>query len=488
MKKITVLFLCVALGGTIFAQRAMRRNDFVARSEFSIIGNKDAKSLADYVVKANESNPYRAACEKTYEWNSKRNIWELFIVRDIVYNAFGKESRETFSMPDGSILEESTYRYNGNNQLIEKIKKEVDGSVLVNSEKKVYDYDNVVLDFKILNETYAWDLNAQAWSFTDFANKKQVTRDAQGRVINFSIFVPLLGVYDELHRTQIGYDKTSGEATTYLYKSLQYKPSDKSYYWQTEFDLRDIEWENTDHQILKEWRELILGNNRVKKATYYVNGVIDGYMLVDYVEGKRDFHVRDTYADEDSIGIEHTLTTLDENGSYREDIYKYFDEYANGNTYHIYAITTCNEHGDIVDYIEYEQIGSGELKTMCHNKFEYKYDEATGVITEMIQTDLDTESGKYNPTIKIEYSNIVNTGIEDVVKNSELSYWISGNTLKISMLGLHEYAIYSTTGLLMSSGKVSDIVDVDISNFASGIYMLRVTGSSGSEVVKFVCK
>ncbi len=489
MKKITLLLLCVAFGGTIFAQRLMKKNEFVARSEYSIVGNKDVKTVSNHVAKVNsERNPYRAAREKAYEWNTKRNKWELYAIRDIVYDAFGNERRETFSLQEGVPFEESTYRYDANNQIVEKITQKADGSVLVNSEKKVFKYDEIVTNFSTLKETYNWNDATQKWELGYDAYKRPVIRDAQGRVIYFSVSVPYMGAYSETFRTTISYDNVSNKAATYLYESLQYRASDKSYYWQKEFDLRDIEWENTDGQILKEWRELILGNNRVKKATYYWNGKIDGYMLVDYVEDKRDFHVRDTYSDINVIGQEHTLETLDDNGSYREDIYEYFGEYANGNTYHKWAITTCNEHGDIVDYIEYEQIGSGEQKTMCHNKFEYKYDETTGVMTEMVQTDLDTSTGNYNKTFKIEYSNIVNTGIDDVFANQQLTYRLSDNALNISMQGLSEYVIYNTTGLVVASGKAADFAAVDVSAFASGVYMLKATGAAGTEVVKFVRK
>ncbi len=490
MKRFTIFTLCALFTTTMFAsQRFTRNKEFIAKKEFSVIENNNAQTLAKYVQKSNSNNIWRAAREKAYEWNTSKKRWELYGIYDHEYNDLGYVTYDVFSLREGVPYEDYTYKYDENNEVIEKLTRVASGSNFVNAEKKIFDYDDVVTDYVILNETHNWDENNQEWLFNDFGNKREITRDEQGRVIKFSIAVPFMGSYDETYRTTMSYDEESGEAATYLYESLQYKASDKSFYWQTEFDLRDIEWENTDGQILKEWRELILGNNRVKKATYYLDGEIDGYMLVDYVEGKRDFYVRDTYRDINVVGQAHTLETLDDNGSYREDIYEYFGEFANGNTYHSWAITTCNEHGDVVDYIEYEQVGAGATKTMCHNKFEYKYDEATGAMTEMVQTDLDTSTGTYNLMFKVEYSGITNvaTDIENIeANNATLTYEIEGNNIKFAMSGMTNYSICTLSGITVVSGNAFESATTDLSSLASGVYILKVSGTEGYNVQKFI--
>ncbi len=55
-------------------------------------------------------------------------------------------------------------------------------------------------------------------------------------------------------------------------------------------EARNIQWENTDGQIVREFSELLIGANRVSRAEMYFEGKSDGYRIVTYpTPGKPDF-------------------------------------------------------------------------------------------------------------------------------------------------------------------------------------------------------
>lgn len=212
---------------------------------------------------------------------------------DFQYNPAGFLTQEKLTDMEG-FVSVTDYTLDANNQVIEKVSYDMEGEEKLYTEKKVSKYDTKVIDFTTEVMSYTWQDTDWAESYDSF--KRPVTRNADGNVTNFTVLSPDMsdgGTFKEIEKTDITYNETTKQADTFKFSSLQYDGT--SLAWSLEWDIRDIEWENTDGQIVNTWEELILGNNRIKKVAVYYNGNLDGYTIAKYpVPGKPDYQVDET--------------------------------------------------------------------------------------------------------------------------------------------------------------------------------------------------
>lgn len=480
MRNFTLLILGAALCcGQADAARNLKTAKFITPCPVSSKMKKsDAKRQILKKMRAGNAAIWKAAHEEAFFFDGEE--WLFDGSYDTEYDKSGKPVLEKYTDFEGNVTNH-TYKYDGNGQCLERISVEIYDGEEQYSERKTYTYDEKVTDFKTSEISYQWDGDDWAESYGSF--KRPVQRNADGNVTEFSVFVPFMGKYDEIERTQITYDATTGKADTYKFMRLDYDENFEEY-WNAEYDIFDIEWENTDGQIVKDWDALVLGNNRVKKASYNYDGEFDGYRIASYTEGKIDFEIDETDADSNVL-LEHNYLTTDENGSFREDIYEYFGEEA----YHNYQTVTYNDKGDVLLSEQFEEMGEDMAMLMGGERNTYTYDEATGVMTEVVSEMYDADMEDYIPFIKIVYSGIIDAaGVGSVVGNqAKLQCSTVGNSLRIAMEGMTGYAVYDLSGAMVcAAGTSGDVAEISLDTVAKGAYIVKATGSKGFGTAKFI--
>jgi len=299
---------------------------------------------------------------------------------------------ETNDLDETSV---TVLEYDQHDNVIKRTKSTLDGDELTPYEITTYTYDPVVTDFQT-------SMISQTWTGSDWmenGQKRPVTRNEQGNVTAVEIYVPFNGTYDLTEERVITYNGNT--ADTYTHKHLDYDGTD--FFWQTGTEARNIQWENTDGQIVGEFPELLIGANRVRRAEMYFEGEPDGYRIVSYpTPGKPDFVAIETGFDETEIYERHTYVETDDNGSFVEEFEYPFDGYSSK------LIGTYDDKGNPKLIEEYET-EADETFIVTGEKYEYSYDPETGNLLEVIfyGLDPDSENAEYIPYYKSVYSEFI---------------------------------------------------------------------------------
>lgn len=495
MKKLYLLALvAMTCGSQAVAQSNTKRQQ---SAKPKLISEKIMLS-SDKNLTARQAIERLNAAEKSQEiWRAGREEAFVFIegewlpesTYDFQYNPAGFLTQEKLTDMDG-FVSVTDYTLDANNQATEKVSYDMEGEEKLYTEKKVSKYDTKVIDFTTEVMSYTWQDTDWAESYDSF--KRPVTRNADGNVTNFTVLSPDMsdgGTFKEIEKTDITYNETTKQADTFKFSSLQYDGT--SLAWSLEWDIRDIEWENTDGQIVNTWEELILGNNRIKKVAVYYDGNLDGYTIAKYpVSGKQDFQVDETDND-GNVYVKHNLTTTDDYGSYREEyLYYFYDDDLTTLDASEYAIVKFNEKGDLLSAEQFME-EAGETIQMAGERYTYTYDATTGLATETLieMYNSDETVLAYEPFLKIIRSNFIDAaGVGEITGTAAaLSCSVSGNELRMFMPGMTGYAIYSVSGAMAEAGNAgNDNTNVNISSLAPGVYIVKAVGTNGAASKKFI--
>jgi len=467
--KTTTLFTVLALAGTLSlsAQPAGRRTT-KAKGVFGFVAKKSTQEQAQPGHCASRTKaPLKASaapaapiwCAATIAEEIYDGEWLPMSVTTSTYNTAGLPLVEIHD--EDGLLFRTTYRYDANNQELEVIEEtNEEGEGYYNSARKTYEYDTVVKDFRTATTNYVWDDVESAWTEQGNIWKRSVNRNNQGNVTDITVSVPYQGSMMPTEKTTITYDATTQKADTWSFQQYDSYLEE----WGAPLTYSDIVWENTNGQLVLSSEQFVLGDNRLKSAMITDEGEDIGLLQVTYAAGKRDFDARLIYSD--GTGYEtHKLTTLDENGSYREEMGSY-DE-TGAEIGFEYVIEKYDAQSNPVLYEEYFSEEGGEPELMGGTKVEYTYDEQNRLLTETqyewtptYDDDDNMTGGSYEPMVRRVYSDYkdVTTGIVPPVAQQSAGI-----------------AVYSLQGVA---------VGTDTKKLPAGIYLVK----SGNKVTKMLKK
>lgn len=470
--------------------------------------NSQPKTTSRFAVRTGETaaaiwKPYK---EYGYEYNpSLQDPWVKTMEFTLDYD---KRGNETFYQ---SADDERTYTtYDENNMKIETISQKKENGNWVSTERKTYKYDQNVHDFVIDQNYYSWDPVNEEWN-NIYSHKYDIERDSEGRVTKKTKLLLYQGEYELIDRTEIVYGE-DGKAKTYTLFEVKGYEKDGTPIIKESLRLENIEWENTNGQILHTHETFYSGDNRIKKATRYDNEELDSEIEVTYTAGKIDFKEVRTYAGGEEAEI-NTLTTLDDNGSFRGETQGFYDMNEDKMftedemVFREYTIEMYNERKNVISSEEFassepepdpeatmapvtrvepeegmERVG-GSLMT-------YTYGDR-GEILEQIIEEWDYVEGVYEKIMKLVSTDFrdVTTGLETTLTESgNLVYSVSKDgIIEFSMEGMNSYAIYNVNGAAIVNAQAGGNAGSEsIAQLPAGLYILKVMGTKGTETVKFL--
>lgn len=491
MKNCTLLLLGMFVCSSVATaqQRFVRSNVKSENLQEKYVSPKISKSrigIKPNFITRSENAILKPQVETIYSY--AEGNWDLFITSFLKYDLKGNivEALED----DGELQEKITTVYNENSKVLNRLSlvSEDGGETWQNSEKKEYEYDEIATDFITKLTTSSWvDEN---WKI-DHSNKLDVTRNGKGFVTRMAIKPYFEGKYEETEYTQTIYENGDLPAQTWKHYMANYNENQELVMSEAvRYD--KIKWENSDGQILNhDEGEFVVGNNRIKSADIYDAGVKTATLRVTYTN-KRDFESIMSSTTGSDV-IKHKLTDTDQNGSYKEQFIKIFDENQDGvmEEYNEYVLVSCDAHKNIVKE-EFFVIIDGETEQTDGMKTDYIYGD-DGEIHEMITYIWNYEEEKYDPIEKLVASNFIDvtqpTGVAMQTLQAALKCHIEDGKLFFSMNGAAHYAVYNVSGTrVIDENTSNDNESISISYLPDGLYFLVVEGSEGVERVKFIKK
>ncbi len=175
--------------------------------------------------------------------------------------------------------------------------------------------------------------------------------------------------------------------------------------------------------------------------------------------------------------------TLDENGSFREDIYERFDA-----PYHSWQICKYDMRGNLIEIEQYEEM-DGETTMLLGEIYEYTYDSNTDVPLQVLSYAYNSDNSSYEPVMKVIYSGIIDAsaGVNEITAQpSSLAIKIQDNTLTASLPSMNHYRIMSISGTLIFEGYANETVNINISTLPAGAYLFQANSPNGSQTTKFL--
>lgn len=377
--------------------------------------------------KATAAQPlWRAATEEFYIYDGGE--WMLMDNTTLTFDQAGNPL--TTVVDEDGYLTRTTYTYDANNK---ETSATVENDESGTGEEWIYDtrtvktYDPVVTDFMTSKMEYMWDDVAADWGpGNKQSQRKTVTRDAQGRVTSVEItaYFSFNDSWGIVSRTDIAYDEATGKATSYAYRQADdIDPATGMAVLGSPTVYKNLEWLETDGQLVGDIDDMLLGANRFTKADIYDGEGEDeipiGTYEVTYTDGKEDFVVTGLSAD----GMEkevRTYTTTDANGSFTEEIAYYYDENEDGE----FTDDECERESLVMTYdaqgnTTLEEYRSGD-EIMEGSRTTYTYDPTTQAVTEAlteiysVEYDDETEeiiSEGYQPMGKVVYSDFIDATV-----------------------------------------------------------------------------
>lgn len=413
-KKIT-LFAAAALLAVApaVAQRAAHKVGFVRSATFAKnakdFSPREKANLAKDVMKRVKKSGKASALwcpstEMVYEY--MEGEWMEGSVYTYTYDEAGN-ALEVVENYEGSLYR-TTNEYNANGKVVSAITEyDEDGTGYIKDSRTDKAYDPVVTDLVTANTVYMWDDVESDWVLGG-GNlwKRDVKRNEAGNVTNVNIQTYFDGDYVESERTVLTYG-ANGKADTYSYSQLttDWDPATESVVtvWGTPTMYKNLEWENTDGQIVGEFSALVLGNNRVRKADIYEGEEQTGTFEATYEAGSANF----SYVVNSLDGMEtttHTYTVKDQNGSYEETITETFEGEVMGAEG---MVVEYDDHGNITLEMAYLDM-EGEREIMGAARYAYTYGGPHGEVTEMLIEEYDFDLMDYVPMMKVVSSDFVN--------------------------------------------------------------------------------
>lgn len=493
MTKSTLLLMSAFIlsSGIVSAQQRFTKKSIKKDKTEEVYTHPRLKSAIPSVksfASAEEANcVWKPKKETFFEYDPESEGWEEYAVATYEYDDNANTLVAVFN--DGESKSQTILKYDKYNNVIENISQAWEGEQWVNQERSVYTYDDVVTDYQISSDKYNWDSQKGQWNNT-YSHKKEITRNDLGYVTSLSIKMLYGGEYEELERTEITYDKGGSlPAQSWEHYSLNY---DLEFKKDTKFD--KMAWESCDGQILATSEEFMIGNNRLKSAKIYDyedDGTYTSNYKAEYPNSsKRDFKVT-LSPTEGPQKIEHILTELDENGSYKEEYIETLDEDGDGvmEVYDSYMLAIYDENKNPVKEEMYEVVDGMEEQTDGQS-MEYQYGEHNEIL-ETVNSMWNYDEGVYEPVEKIvasEFTEIV-TAIENNYVQGNLNYQLENGNISFSMDGMKQYAIFNANGTKVAGEQTNaDNATVSTITLLQGLYILVVSGQNQTASVKFLRK
>lgn len=387
---------------------------------------------------------------------------EWFMLGEVLFTYDTKGNVLTQSVDEDGVTMVTTNTYNDDNMLTSRIDYECEeGDEPQYISKRTYVYDPIVKDYYIERMGYDW--TGEDWEENYYCEINDITRNAAGSIVEIVKKVPYNGEMSPAYKSVWHYNETTGEADEYAYYA-NLNPASAEWELYDGVSYKNIEWQNTNGQMTKDFEELIEGPNRIKQAEVYFEDELDGYIFVTY-SGENDYIIKSTFNDPSLVAMEVVRETLDENGSYSRSILLYLDDDDNitEEPYESEIETiTYDAHGNVVE-VRMEAIYGDDFPYIASEKYDYVYDE-DGNPAEVTVSYYDEEEEDYIAISRTVYGEYIDvTGGTSGIENIAI-----GNNCKA-------VEVYNLNGV-----KVTD----SLNGLAKGLYIVR----NGLSVTKIAVK
>lgn len=477
---------------------------------YQMPGSKSSQLQNTYrSTRASETAIWKPYKEYGYEYNpALEDPWVKTLEFSMEYDTRGNETYFLSEESDGSSRTYTTY--DENSMKTETITQDLKGDRWLNTERRVYAYDKIVTDFVIEQTYYGWDEVNEEWKIS-YSHKYDIERDSEGRITKKTRFLLYLNEYEVHERAEITYGDDGKAKTWTMFRLMGYN-EDGTPIIEEAMRYENMEWENTNGQIIESHEVFMLGDNRMKKATRYDNGEHSAEIEITYTPEKRDFRQLTTDISGEEAEL-HFLTTLDDNGSYREETQDLWDMNGDGKftddeiMYRGYVIEMCDENKNPVSTEEFETFEpeldpdemmapitrvepEEDVERLGGTLTEYTYGEDNRIL-EQIMRGWNYNNGVYEIKMKKVSADFrdVTTGLETTrTESGKLTYSVTADgEMNFSMEGMSSYAIYNVKGSAIVNAKASgNAGNESIAQLPAGLYILKVTGTKGTETVKFL--
>lgn len=366
------------------------------------------------------------------------------------YDKAGRVS--CLDVDDGDAIQRTESTYDANGMLLTELNSisEDGGETFTPDSKRVQTYDTVLPKLTITKDRYQWDDDANDWTETGDAFRREIKRDADGNVTSLTLSVPYLGEFDATQRINNTINPETKQPETFKFEELQEDGS-----WKTSQYLRNLVWEKTNGQLVDQfdnWREYgnLLRSGTISEEDETTGETLDfGKIEITYSHSAYDqteFREEINYTDE----LSRSVTGLyyhDPYGSYTSYYYDLEDVNGDGvlsddeKTYEESAIVSIDEHGNVTKEEGYMLNDEGKTEQSYGTKYAYTYDPAHSDATkEVVISEFDYDSGEYAPTMKIvttDFTNQTTTSVggvhSGIVEKPDAIYNMQG--MKLNSMG-----------------------------------------------------
>lgn len=331
-------FILLLITGTISTIAFAVNNEFYKEKLRTDMANARAKITE--INKANAQNDivYKPRKITTYDWNGYNSTWINPEITNITYYDDGKVKSETL------FPRKIEYTYNANGQVASLTLYTVGYGAPIFERQYSYEYDDVVTDFVVMESVVS--------DFYRISYGTEIIRNEAGNITSmqeYNVYENGEVEYDSSEIVINYNDQNIANEIIYYIDSQPLAPATGDNSPDTTRNvfshLYNIEWENTDGQILNAFDELdalspfYFGANRIKKANYTRRGYSQTPEInVDY-DGK-SFHQKIMWEGEIIASVDYTFTDSNDSFKYsqydarsgyttKRDKEKIFDSYQN---------------------------------------------------------------------------------------------------------------------------------------------------------------
>ncbi len=420
---------------------------------------------------------YRAGHETVYFWDGRR--WARALEIDKSYYPNGDLKAVVNYDVEERAYSRVSYIYNENGKPIEQLTEAMVDNVWVNNSLTVAKFDELAPDFQSFFGRYGWAEND--WAL-EFGNNYPIFRNVAGAVDSAFREANLGEIFDPIARLNNTVN-ADGVVTSTRYIELN-----SNYKWEEVFDIRDIEWETTDGQVLNfDYMDYVGGNNLISKANLYYRNKLDAKISGVYpndFESTVKFEFTDgsymalsrVYIDEatKSYSESRVLVYEDQGESItEEDIYTYiFDEYGN----------PLEEMREVLD--------NGVVVFKGASKNVYTYNEY-GQAVEKVWSEYNADTGEYDNysrTVASDFRDVKELGTlgVDNLATTDIAYSIEGSVL--DAYGVNTIRVVSLDGKQLLSAAGEGNIKVDLTSLSPGMYVVCLSSDKATKTVKIAIK
>lgn len=376
--------------------------------------------------------------ENYYGNNFGQGAWTLEQQYEYTYTTEGRVSSMLYDNPNVSAnyRGKNTYTYDANGQTSSTVGEISNdkGATWTLSSKEEKSYDAVLTSLPILSNSYFW---STGWTLRTTA-EKIIARNSARTLTTISEQtttdgVTLSGFSQE---NTVGADGKSITST----KSGEYNNDVEPAQWEEFVELRDIVWQKTDGQaIFRTLADMCSGNNRVKSAKVYSDGVLDGTLSVEYLN---DFEATLTINFTDGTKLTYERKYTDAGfGSYSETTKlisptaSQISEYAKQPETSVQMtslVKDFDEYGNLIYECQTEDLGAGVQQLAT--SYENSYNEL-GQLTQIIAY---VHIPNPVPYLKRECSDFFFTDITNIdIDQKETLYTLDGREVTHPTAGIY---------------------------------------------------